>query len=436
MDYTVYELAFFFFVYAFIGWCTEVAAMAIIRGKFCNRGILNLPFSLPYGFVMTLILPVMETLKGEYVWQAVAYLVITSVCFYIAGDISSRMTGTNLWDYQAVSLFNPRWNYKILFSVLLSLYFAGLKVFAHPFVYMLSQILSFGALKLIVWSLTGLMILDFCFIIFSARKRPLNGAAESFEKNLQERKYNIGNRISGIVWRRLRKAYPNMTDISEITEEKQTTYTFAKGLCLYKLVWVFFITAFAGDLIETVFIRLTKGVWMSRSSVLYGPFSVVWGIGATLLTALLYRLADRNDRYIFVWGVLIGGTYEYMASLILEIVLGTRFWDYSALPFNLHGRINLLYCMFWGVLALVWIKICYPILSRWIEQIPPLLGVILTWIFVILMVCDLAISGLAVDRYVERQAGIAAHNSVEMFWDRQYPDSFVEFVWPNLIIPK
>jgi hypothetical protein len=92
--------------------------------------------------------------------------------------------------------------------------------------------------------------------------------------------------------------------------------------------------------------------------------------------------------------------------------------------------------MFWGVLALVWIKICYPILSRWIEQIPPLLGVILTWIFVILMVCDLAISGLAVERYVDRQAGIAARNSVEMFWDRQYPDSFVEFVWPNLIIPK
>jgi uncharacterized membrane protein len=289
---------------------------------------------------------------------------------------------------------------------------------------------------MIVWSFAGLTIFDFCFIIFSMRKRPLTAAAEQFEKNLRERKYHIGNRISDAIWRRLRKAYPNMTDSSEITEEKQKTYTFAKGICIYKLMWVFLITSLAGDLIETVFVRLTKGIWMSRSSVLYGPFSVVWGIGATLLTFLLYRLADRNDRYIFVWGVLIGGTYEYMASLILELVLGTKFWDYSSLPFNLHGRINLLYCMFWGLLALVWIKICYPVLSRWIERIPPLLGVILTWILIALLVCDLILSGLAIDRYVKRNTGITAKNSIEMFWDRQYPDSFVEFIWPNLVIQK
>jgi uncharacterized membrane protein len=207
-------------------------------------------------------------------------------------------------------------------------------------------------------------------------------------------------------------------------------------MCLYKLMWVFLISSLIGDLIETVYVHMQTGIWMSRSSVLYGPFSVVWGIGTTLMTFLLYRLSDRNDRYIFVWGFLIGGTYEYMASLILEFVLGTKFWDYSKMPFNLHGRTNLLYCMFWGLLALVWIKFCYPVLSRLIERIPPLPGVIITWILVVLMVCDLAISGLAIDRYVKRNTGVPAKNSIETFWDRQYPDDLIEFIWPNLRIQK
>ena len=35
---------------------------------------------------------------------------------------------------------------------------------------------------------------------------------------------------------------------------------------------------------------------MSRSSVLYGPISIVWGLGCVLLTALLYKYKDRRDR--------------------------------------------------------------------------------------------------------------------------------------------
>ena len=32
--------------------------------------------------------------------------------------------------------------------------------------------------------------------------------------------------------------------------------------------------------------------------------------------------------------------YEYLCSVFTEIVFGAVFWDYSALPFNLGGRIN------------------------------------------------------------------------------------------------
>ena len=117
---------------------------------------------------------------------------------------------------------------------------------------------------------------------------------------------------------------------------------------------------------------------MSRSSLVWGPFSIVWGFGAVLLTAVLYKYRDRSDRYVFLVGTVAGGAYEYICSVLSELVFGTVFWDYSHLPFNLGGRINLRYCFFWGIAAVVWLKGCYPILSRWIERIPRRVGKVLT----------------------------------------------------------
>ena len=69
-------------------------------------------------------------------------------------------------------------------------------------------------------------------------------------------------------------------------------------------------------------------------------------------------------------GTLLGGAYEYLCSVFTEIVFGAVFWDYSALPFNLGGRINLLYCFFWGLAAVAWFKVLFPPLDRLIESLP------------------------------------------------------------------
>ena len=106
------------------------------------------------------------------------------------------------------------------------------------------------------------------------------------------------------------------------------------------------------------------------------------------------------------------------------------------MPFNIGGRTNLLYCVFWGILSVGWVKICYPRISRWIEKIPPLGGKIATWILLVLMICNGLISAAAMIRYVERKDGVAAENSVEDFLDDKYPDALIEWVWPNMKVEK
>ena len=181
---------------------------------------------------------------------------------------------------------------------------------------------------------------------------------------------------------------------------------------------------------------MVGGVWMSRSSVLYGPFSIVWGLGAVVLTLVLSRFAHKADRYIFLIGALLGGVYEYACSVFTELVLGTVFWDYSNMPFNIGGRTNLLYMGFWGILSVVWIKLIYPKMSHGIEKIPPLAGKIITWVLVAFMICNSLISAMAMVRYTKRQEGIVADNVVEEFLDTTYRDELIEKVWPNMVIMK
>ena len=119
-------------------------------------------------------------------------------------------------------------------------------------------------------------------------------------------------------------------------------------LSVSDLLWLFVIGAFLGDMVETVFCRVTAGVWMSRSSLVWGPFSVVWGLALVLATVLLRQEKDRSDRYLFAFGTVMGGVYEYVCSAVTELLFGTVFWDYSKFKFNLGGRINLLYCFFLG----------------------------------------------------------------------------------------
>ena len=245
-----------------------------------------------------------------------------------------------------------------------------------------------------------------------------------------------GNFLTRRIQRRLTHAYPNLrlegipSVFAPSREDREAV--FAKGCCFHKLVWLFLLGSLLGDLTETIFCYITTGILMSRSSLVYGPFSIVWGFGCVMLTAFLYRYKDKNDRYIFLAGTVLGGAYEYICSVLSELVFGTIFWDYSGIPFNLGGRINLLYCFFWGIAAVVWLKGLYPRLSALIERIPSSIGIPATWVLIIFMVFNMAISGLALSRYVERQTvSSPSQGIVGEFLDDHFPDERMEHVYPN-----
>ena len=124
-------------------------------------------------------------------------------------------------------------------------------------------------------------------------------------------------------------------------------------------------------------------------------------------------------------------------SVFTEVMFGTVFWDYSAFKFNLGGRINLLYCFFWGMTAVVWIKGVYPFLSDRVERLPIRLGRVLTTteIYTLSLHDALPIlSGLALARYSQRASGVdTPPTALSTFLDEHYPDERMRRVYPNAV---
>lgn len=207
---------------------------------------------------------------------------------------------------------------------------------------------------------------------------------------------------------------------------------FAKGINFYKLFWVFLLTAFFGCLVETAFMYLTWGELQNRSGVIYGPFSLVWGLGAVLFTVVFRRTAPTRTFRIFLLGTLLGAGYEYGCSWLQEMLFGACFWDYSHLPLNINGRVNLVFSMFWGAAAVLWVKYLCPLLCRAIGKIPNRAGKPLTVVLAALMVCNVALSAAALSRMDARQHGSPAANEVEVFLDRRYPTERLQQIFTNL----
>lgn len=212
--------------------------------------------------------------------------------------------------------------------------------------------------------------------------------------------------------------------------------SFTSGLNFYKLFWVFFIGCIAGVIIETIWCLLTRFHYESRTGLIYGPFNLVYGFGALLMTVCLYWLRNRRDLWIIIGGFVIGTVFEYACSFVQESLFGTVSWEYSNFPLNLNGRVNMLYSLFWGVLALIWVKNLFPLMTKYIERIPNSFGKTLTWVLLLFMVFNTSMSAFVVGRMAERYDNIAPSNRFEEYLDKKYPDERVKKIYPNMIHVK
>lgn len=205
-----------------------------------------------------------------------------------------------------------------------------------------------------------------------------------------------------------------------------------------KIVLLFAIGSIFGAYYEEI-MHFIKYLWLegnivlvSRSGLVYGPFSPVYGIAVVLLY-LFFCFKERKWYTNYFLGCFICGSCEYLASFIQEKVFGSISWDYSNLFLNINGRTTVPIIIAWGFLTLLFVYVIYPFLNKLYHKISPKVVNIFAIIVCSFLLFDVTVSALAVHRQRERHNNIAPTNFVDRFCDKHYPDELLNKIYENLV---
>ena len=95
----LYNYAWFFIIYAFLGWCGEVAFAAIKTGTFVNRGLLNGPVCPIYGAGVCIVVLCLSPISANIAALFIGSVILTSVLEFLTGFVLEKLYKEKWWDY-------------------------------------------------------------------------------------------------------------------------------------------------------------------------------------------------------------------------------------------------------------------------------------------------------------------------------------------------
>ncbi len=136
-------------------------------------------------------------------------------------------------------------------------------------------------------------------------------------------------------------------------------------------------------------------------------FYGIYGVGAVIIL-VFSRYFNKNNFTLFLGGYAIGSMTEYLISFLVEVILQTKWWDYTNYVLNVNGRVCLLYSIFWGILTIILVKKFNPFLDKIIKcaasKISIKLAKKITVFVIIFLALDCIVTCYAQDIFVTRMA--------------------------------
>lgn len=144
MPQNFYELVWIFIIYAFLGWCTEVAYAALNTGRFVNRGFLNGPYCPIYGCGVVIVVALLTPIQESLLLLFAGSLVLTSVLEYLTGLVLEKVFRNKWWDYSNEP-FNIQGYVCLKFSIMWGLACTFVMKLVHPAIYKVITLVPFVA---------------------------------------------------------------------------------------------------------------------------------------------------------------------------------------------------------------------------------------------------------------------------------------------------
>lgn len=138
----MYEYILNFFIYGFLGWCTEVAFAAFKEHHFVNRGFLNGPICPIYGFGVSTVILFLAPFQDNLLLLYVISTIVVTALEWLTGFLLEKLFHSRWWDYSNMPLnlngyvcllFSLIWGVACVFIVKLfhPLIAAGVRLLPH-----------------------------------------------------------------------------------------------------------------------------------------------------------------------------------------------------------------------------------------------------------------------------------------------------------------
>lgn len=242
MPQNFYEFVWIFIIYAFVGWCVEVAYAALDTGKFVNRGFLNGPYCPIYGFGVVIVVGLLTPLKDNRLILFAGSFVLTTVLEFITGYILEKVFHNKWWDYSDMP-FNIKGYICLKFSILWGLGCTFIMDAFHPMIYRIITWIPFIPGVIILCIIASVFAVDCCITVstilkFNKRLKLMDDMAASIHKLSDEIGENIYDNVTGIIEKSeefkenhpelLEKIAETREDIEELPEKTRERFVEAK----------------------------------------------------------------------------------------------------------------------------------------------------------------------------------------------------------------
>ena len=135
---SIYYSILYFFVYGFLGWCTEVIFAAFKQHRFVNRGFLHGPICPIYGVGVTLVIACLEAFQSNLLLLYISSVILVTVLEGVTGWAMDKLFHNKWWDYSKLP-FNIGGYVCLLFSLIWGVACVFIVYFVHPLIH---QVLS------------------------------------------------------------------------------------------------------------------------------------------------------------------------------------------------------------------------------------------------------------------------------------------------------
>ena len=222
----LYYIMLYFFVYGFLGWCTEVAFAAVKEQRFVNRGFLNGPICPIYGVGVSAVVFFLTPYNNNIVILYIASVIIVTIIEGLTGWIMDVIFHNKWWDYSDMPL-NIGGYVCLTFSLVWGVACVAIMKFIHPLIHKVLTFIPHTIGIIIIVILTAALIADLWVTVSAILKfnRHLEGM-ERIAKELHEISDQIGDDISEKVFLALEIQNNNALELREFKMEREEEHKY------------------------------------------------------------------------------------------------------------------------------------------------------------------------------------------------------------------